>query len=286
VFAAGYGCPYTFGEVTAWAEPLLTALPPKGSAPAYDWNNEYFRKLDELTNMALEAASGRFLVGYTDIHPGLDWCAALRGTEPLLLDTYDDPDALKDLCAACLPDFFKFYDYFDDKLKAHEQLSVTWMNIPSPGKMHGPSCDFSAMISCSQFEEFAMPGLIAECEHMDHNVFHVDGKGVARHLDQILTLPKLNAIQWVQGVAEDIPIMQWVPLIKKIQAAGKGVVVDLTPQELEPFIDAVRPRGLYLCVSTSGPEEEAAVLKRIERWCPPVLHWGHSTGVSKGDAKV
>jgi hypothetical protein len=267
-FAAGYGCPYIFGEVTAWAEPLSQKLSTAsgGVMPKYDWNNEYLRKLDELTDLALERAKGRYLVGYTDIHPGLDWCAALRGTQPLLLDIYDDPELVHALRKAHRADFFKLYDHFDGVIKEQQPLSVTWMNIPSFGKMHIPSCDFAAMISTSQFVEFALPDIAEECLHMDHNIFHLDGKGVARHLDQILTLPKLQAIQWVQGMGEDTPILQWIPLIKKIQAAGKGVVVDLTPQELEPFIAEVSAKGMYLCISTGSVEEEKAVLKRIEKW--------------------
>jgi hypothetical protein len=266
VFAAGYGCPYIFGEVTAWAEPVLHELSSSGAMPVYDWNNEYLKKLDELTDLAFEQAKGRFLVGYTDIHPGLDWCAALRGTQSLLLDLYDDPELVHALDNTCRADFFKFYDHFDAKRKEQRQLSVTWMNIPSFGKMHIPSCDFSAMISPPQFIEFALPGLVEECLYMDHNIFHMDGKGVARHLDRILELPKLHAIQWVQGMGEDTPVLQWIPLIKKIQAAGKGVVIDITPEELEPFIAEVPAKGMYLCISTGSVEEEKAVLKRIEKW--------------------
>ncbi|AEF81468.1 hypothetical protein [Leadbettera azotonutricia] len=266
VFAASFGCPYIFGEVTAWAEPVLEELPAVNAMPALDWQCEYVTKLDQLTDMALEQSPGRFLVGYTDIHPGLDWCTALRGTEALLMDLYDDPGAVHALCGSCMKDFFSFYDHFDAKIKNQKQLSITWMNIPSYGKMHIPSCDFSAMISDEQFEEFAMPGLIKECEYMDHNIFHMDGKGVARHLDNILTLPKLQGIQWVQGMGEDLPILQWIPMIKKIQAAGKGVVVDLTLDELESFISEVPAKGIYLCIATGSVEEERAVLKRLERW--------------------
>jgi hypothetical protein len=64
----------------------------------------------------------------------------------------------------------------------------------------------------------------------------------------------------------DQPILQWIPLIKKIQAAGKGVVVDVTLDELEPFMAEVPARGIYLCVSTGSVEEEQAVLKRVEKW--------------------
>jgi hypothetical protein len=266
IMATAYGCPYIFGEVTAWAEPVL-ADPDEGwTLPTFDWQCEYIKKLDEMTDAALDCANGRFLVGYTDMHPGMDLCAALRGTQPLLMDTYENPDTLRALSGAYNNDFFKFYDYFDTKLKKRGQLSITWMNIPSYGKLHIPSCDFSAMISGELFAEYAMPGLIEECLHMDHNIFHVDGKGVARHLDQILTLPKLYAIQWVQGMGLDQPLLQWISLIKKIQSMGKGVIIDITLDELEPFIAEVSPRGLYLCIATNNIEEEKAVLKRLEKW--------------------
>ncbi|MDR0720635.1 MAG: substrate-binding domain-containing protein [Treponema sp.] len=101
---------------------------------------------------------------------------------------------------------------------------------------------------------------------MDHNIFHMDGKGVAKHLDEIIKLPKLNAIQWVQGLGEDQPIMQWVPLVKKIQAAGKGVVVDLMLNELDAFMSSVSPKGIYLCIETDNLEEEQEVLKKLEKW--------------------
>ncbi|MGL4651304.1 MAG: hypothetical protein ACRC1H_18000, partial [Caldilineaceae bacterium] len=76
----------------------------------------------------------------------------------------------------------------------------------------------------------------------------------------------LQAIQWVQGVGRDKPILQWLPLIQRIQAAGKSVVVDLERDELEPFLDAMRPEGIYLCLASANEEDELAVLSRLSRW--------------------
>jgi len=132
--------------------------------------------------------------------------------------------------------------------------------------MHIPSCDFAAMISPRHFKQFALPALLYEVQHMTHNIFHVDGKGVARHLDTILQMPNVQAIQWVQGMGDDLPIMQWVPLIKRIQAAGKSVVVDLSPAELEDFIGAVQPQGIFLTMASEDEAEERAILNRITRW--------------------
>jgi hypothetical protein len=263
VFAGFYGCPLEFGEVTSWAHAILDDY---GAAVALNWQSEYLKKLDSLTRVALERCSGKFIVGYSDFHPGLDWLAALRGTEQLCLDLLDQPDPIKALLRICTADFLKVFDRFNALLKEKRQPSVAWMGIPSFGKMHIPSCDFASLISPRQFREFALPALVDEVTHMTHNIFHIDGKGVARHLDAILELPNVQALQWVQGVGEDVPILQWVPLIRRIQAAGKSVVVDLNKSELEDFISAVKPEGILLCVASASEEEEQAILKRVEKW--------------------
>ena len=263
VFAACYGAPLAFGAVTSWAEPILTDY---GQPLALDWQSEYLRQLEAQTRLALARCDGQFMVGYTDLHPGIDWLAALRGSQQLCLDLFDYPDAVQAALAAGVPDFLHFYAHFDRMLKAERQLSVAWMGIPSFGTMHIPSCDFATMISPAQFRKFVYSILWAECAAMTHNVFHVDGKGVARHLDAILELPNVQAIQWVQGVGADKPILQWIPLIQRIQAAGKSAVVDLEPAELEPLIDALRPEGLYLCLPAVDEDEELALLTRITRW--------------------
>jgi len=87
---------------------------------------------------------------------------------------------------------------------------------------------------------------------MRHNIFHLDGKGMLRHLDRILAVPEIQAIQRVHGAGDDAPIMQWLPVIKRIQAAGKGVLVDLQLHELESFIAGTNPQGLYLCIAAPG----------------------------------
>lgn len=265
VYAAFYGAPLTFGEVTSWAEPILESYDHLAELK-FNPENEYFKKLESMTRYALERCPGKFMVGYTDLHPGLDCAAALRGTENFCMDLYDRPVKLKELIELSSRDFPRIFNHFDAMLKEKKQLSVSWMNIPSFGKMHIPSCDFSALISTEQFIEYNLPVLRREVSIMDHNIFHLDGKGAARHLDLILEVPEIHAVQWVQGVGDDKPIMQWIPLIKRIRSAGKSVVVDLDKTELEDFIAAMEPEGLFLCIASESEEEEKEILKRIEKW--------------------
>lgn len=266
VYAAFYGAQLIFGEVTSWSVPLVKDWTQVDDL-RLDTNNAYFKKIDQLTLHALERCPGKFLVGYTDLHPGVDCAAAWRDPQQLCLDMIDHPEQVKRLVELAIQDFERIYDHFDNMLKASGQLSVSWMGIPSYGRMHIPSCDCATMISPAFFEEFALPVLQREVKTMTHNIFHVDGKGVARHLDAILSVPEVHAVQWVQGVGDDYPIMQWVPFIKDMQSQDVPVIVDLSPSELDAFIDAMDPHGLFLWVATDSEEEELAILKRIQAWC-------------------
>lgn len=265
VFAGMFGCKLKYADVTSWALPFVEDADDLDKI-AYDPDNELLRKLDELTDCALERGKGKFLVGYTDMHPGLDFAAALMGTENMFMQTVEDIDFVREILRRAEDQFFVLMDAFHEKLRANNQLSVTWMDIPSYETVHIPSCDHGAMISTKLFCDLALPFILEEVRHFKHNIFHVDGPGVANHLDVLLEIPEIQAIQWVQVPGLGRPIMQWVPLIKKVQAAGKSVVVDLQLHELEDFMAAVRPEGILLCLDESDPDTQRAVLDRLLKW--------------------
>jgi len=265
VYAAFYGAELEFGEVTSWSIPLVE-----------DWDdveklelhldNEYIRKLEELTLYAIEQCAGRYLVGYTDLHPGLDCAAAWRDPQQLCIDMVDEPERVRDLADRAIADFEFIYDHFDKILKDHGHLSVSWMGIPSFERMHIPSCDFSTLISPEFFKAFGLPVLQREVQTMTHNIFHVDGKGVARHLEAILSVPQVHALQWVQGVGDDLPIRQWLPFLKSLQERGVPTIVDIRRDELDLLLDEMRPEGLFVWIETDDEEQEVDALKRIQKW--------------------
>jgi hypothetical protein len=264
-YAAFYAGALHFDEVTSWYEPVLGGLDDLGILQTDPLQSAYFKKLEELTRAALERSQGCYFVGYTDLHPSLDCIAAWRGATALCLDLAESPEQLAPLVDLSVRDFHRIFDHFDALLKEWNQPSVTWMGIPSCGKLHIPSCDFASMIRPSHFEAFSVPQLRRELVGMDHVIYHLDGKGVARHLETLLAFPEIQAIQWVQGVGEDAPILQWLPLLKRIQAAGKSIIVDLQLSELEAFIGAMRPEGVFLCLGTDEGGEQP-VLDRLLRW--------------------
>ena len=265
VYAAFFGCELEYGEVTSWIQHAVHQ-PEDVAKLKFDRCNEYFQQIERMTKAALEACHGKYLVGYTDLHFGLDCVADWRGQSDLCLDLYDRAEMVEEMLTLASRHWSETYDHWDTLLKQNGQLSVTWMAIPSHGQMHISSCDFGALISPDLFEKFALPATREEVAKMTHNIYHLDGIGVARHLGPILEIPEIQAVQWVQGVGDDQPIMQWVDLLKRIRAAGKSVVVDLQLAELEPFIDAMDPEGVYLCIPSENDQQEDEILKRLKRW--------------------
>ena len=253
-----------FDDVTAWTHPCVDDL---DNLPELrvQWDGVYFRTVEAMTRRALELAAGRFLVGYTDIYAGIDCTSGLRGTERMCLDLVSQPAALQRLIDAAWAEYPAVYRHFDAILKAHGQTSVTWMNLPSQETFNVLACDFATNISREHFDASCMPILRREAALFAHNVFHMDGRGVARHLDSILTLPNLVAVQWVQGYGVEQPILQWVPLIEKIQQAGKSVIVDLQCDELDQFMRRVDWTGIMLWIPAE-PRNQAEILQRVARW--------------------
>lgn len=253
-----------FDDVTAWVHPCVDDLDRLPDLHV-QWKNDYFLGVEALTRRALDAAEGRFLVGYTDMYAGIDCVLGLRGMERICLDFLNRPEQIKRLIDTTWAEYPKVYRHFDRMLKSRDQLSVTWMNLPSFETFNVLACDFAVSIGPRQFDEYCMPVLRREAELFTHNVFHMDGTGVARHVDSILTLPNVAAVQWVQGYGVDEPIMQWVPLIEKIQRAGKSVIVDLKLDELDDFIKTVDPTGIMLWVPAE-PKDQREVLDRVKKW--------------------
>jgi hypothetical protein len=264
VYSAFHGSELIYQDVTSYSVPLVKEWDDVAKV-RFDRKSEYFQGIEKLTTVALEKCEGRYLVGYTDLHGGVDCAAAWRDPQQLCIDLLCEPERVQGLVRLATAHFQEVFDYFDAMLKARRQLSVTWMGIPAFGKLHIPSCDFAAMIATRYFEQFCLPVLVNEVKPMSQNIFHLDGKGMIRHLDLILQVPEINAIQWVQGMGLDTPIMQWVPLLKRIRAAGKSLVIDLQLSELEDFIGAMEPEGLLLCIA-ADEAVQPDVIRRVEKW--------------------
>ena len=112
------------------------------------------------------------------------------------------------------------------------------------------------MISPDMFREFVLPDLRYQTEQMERSVYHLDGPGELPHVDMLLSLEWLNAIQWTSGSgAPELTDPCWFDLYRRIKRAGKGIVLlGANPDGLERLLDNISTRGLYISV---GAKDES-----------------------------
>lgn len=266
LFAAFYGCPLHFGDYgTSWTDPILHDWS-KMEDIQMDWSSPWLLKLHEMTDALLEVGRDTFITGMTDWHPGGDWLAALRDPANLAMDLILEPEGVRRLLARAEEDYFRVYDVFYHKLRAAGQPITTWLPLAAEGRYYVPSNDFAYMISPAMFQDFFLPGLARECRFLDRSIFHLDGPGALRHLDALLAIPELDAIQWVFGAGNE-GFHRWVDVYRRIQAAGKGLQVVCAFDEVEAVTETLSPQGLFLSVEgVPGREAGLDMLARLTRW--------------------
>ena len=267
VFAAFYGCPIHFGDYgTSWTEPILGDWNDVESVQL-DWESPYLKKLHEMTDRLLDIGKGKFIVGMADWHPGGDCVAALRDPKNLAMDMLTHVEEVKALLDQIETDYYRMYDAFYQKLRAASQPISAWTTLVSDGKYYIPSNDFSIMISKEMYDDVFLPGLVRECQFLDRSIYHLDGRGALRHLESILGIAELDALQFVPGTGHET-FSRWVEVYRRAQAAGKGVQIDCDFSELDQVIEALDPHGVFLTVR-DVPSREAAehMLRELEAWC-------------------
>jgi len=228
-----------------------------------DAENPVWVAVQRLTKLIAELSPGRFVAGVCDLGLGADALAAIGGSEQLCLDLLEEPDLVKARLAKLRIAWEKCYGTLFSLLPANNG-SCCWLPAWSPGKTYPLQNDFSYMISAEMFREFFLEDLAAHCAMLDHPIYHLDGVGAVKHLDAILEIPSLRAIQWTPGPGN--PLCNGIPMLKKIQDAGKGVFVYAAPNDLDALMESLSPKGIIVNLWASSPEEAEALVAKTFRW--------------------
>ncbi len=222
--AAYLGCNTIERPDTTWFESCIRE--PEEARFAFDPENKAWRySLATFVRMA-EEGRGKILQQFPDLIEGLDTLEAMRGGMNLLTDLIERPEWVHACLRQITPLYFRHYDLLYDMLRDEIGGSVFW--LWAPGRLAKLQCDFSAMISPSMFGEFMVPVLREMTERLSYAFYHWDGPGAIPHHDHLLSLPKLDMIQWTAGAgAEPATHPRWWPLYHKTFEAGKAIFISL-----------------------------------------------------------
>lgn len=265
VFSAFFGMEMEYTQDTSWGIPNLTDWAQADSL-VLDEENFYWRKLAEMTGALLAAGEGLYYVGLSDLHAGGDGVAAFRDPQNLNMDMLTAPDDVKRLLARLETPYLHVLDHYFDKLQGAGQAITSWPGIVSSKRWYVPSNDFSCMLSPQMFDEFFVPGIARECRHTQASIYHLDGPDALRHLDSLLAIDELNAIQWVFGAGNGTPL-DWLPVYQRCQEAGKGIqLFGVVPDMIDTLMTNLRPQGVWMSVDVRDRAEAQAVLDKAGAW--------------------
>ena len=93
----------------------------------------------------------------------------------------------------------KVYEESYQIIAGKQEGTSSWVNLWFPGKGQPVQNDFTGLISTSMYREFFLEELVNEINYLDYSIYHLDGPDALKHLDMILEIPRLNAVQWVPG---------------------------------------------------------------------------------------
>lgn len=265
IFSAYLGMELEFGNRGPRPVPMLESLHDTDGL-SFTPNNSYWHKTIEIVDALLEAGKGLFYTGTPELHPGGDALAGLRGPLRLTEDVRNDPETVVALREQ-VDGVFRFVArFFSSKLSRARQPSTNSTGIASSLNWHVCACDFAALVSRDEFRDVFVPGIRSECGLFDFALFRLEGLGALRHLNTILDLPEVTALEWVPGAGKGTPL-QWIDVYRACQAAGKGVRISVHTDELEALLEVLRPQGVWLSVTGVTREDHAdAVIWRVGDW--------------------
>lgn len=256
IVAAVFGVIPKFKSETMWfsrstkIEDIIQVL----ESTKLNHNNEWYARLLRITTQGSErAAENGYQFSITDIGGVLDILSSFLGPTNLILAMKRQPQVI-DICRQILLE--KLLQIYDD-LHAIIQKSCkginSWLNVWCPKSWYPVQCDFIAMLNPKWFKRFVLPDLITQIEHMDYAIHHMDGPYQIPFLDDFLSIDQLNGIQWVPGAGnQPSGSNEWLSIYKKIQKAGKNVVIDTLPENVTHLYKQLDPKGLYVRVGFSS----------------------------------
>jgi 5-methyltetrahydrofolate--homocysteine methyltransferase len=247
IVAAVFGVTPEFKAGTVWFDrpTSINEIVPLLESAKIDANNEWYMRLVRSTQFAVDHSAGRYGVGMTDLGGILDILSSFLGPKEIIVNMRRNPGIIDTCRAIILEKLLKIYDNLQQIIDSANLGCNSWLNVWCPKHYYPIQCDFSAMLSPKWFTRFVLPDLVAQAEHMDYAIYHLDGPNELKYLDELIAEPSITGIQWVSGIGEaSMESEKWFPLYKKIQDKGKNLVIDSSPMGASRLYKHLDPHGL------------------------------------------
>jgi hypothetical protein len=270
VMAAFLGCRVRNTRDTTWFEP------PDGAELdelefAFDPDNAWLRRVEDLMRAAMDRWHGSVQVAMTDLGGTLDVLASFRPAQQLLMDLYDHPARVEELTWQLHELWWLYFDRLDAILRAGANPAYTaWTPLFSEKPYYMLQCDLCYMIGPAMFERFVLPELAACCRRLGNPAYHLDGPGQIPHLDMLLAIPELKAIQYVPTLAAR-DATKYPDLFRRVRGGGKliqayGNHSFIGLRLVDVLAEQIGDASGIAMVASVRPEQEEEARAWLRRW--------------------
>jgi hypothetical protein len=194
---------------------------------------------------AARDAADRYLVCLPDFSGAFDILANLRGTERLLMDLYDHPDAIRRAADRAVDAWEQVFATSYETILREGAGVNSWVQVWSDRPYTIPTCDFNFMIGPDVFRNLVMPSLAEQSRRAGRCLFHLDGPGAARHAEALAEEPAITAVQFTPGAGTP-SALAWLDMFHMLQEAHKPLVLICPAEEVAELAEKLDPRGLAL----------------------------------------
>ncbi|MCL4215477.1 MAG: hypothetical protein KJ052_00500 [Candidatus Hydrogenedentes bacterium] len=254
-----FGGRLEIGAGTGWTHAFIDDT--WSNAP--DWRIEaqdrWWTLFRQLTQRVAHDAAGRYLLCTPDFGGSADVLLNLRTAEALCMDLVMQPAVVQRSIDAIYAGWWQAFTEVYRIAMPEGAGIIHWLGVWAHAPYFIPACDFCCMISPESFHEICLPDIERGAATLGRSVFHLDGPGAARHIDALLEVPSIQAIQFTPG--DGAPsALPWLDMFKKIQARGRSLLIICPASEVLAVCDELAPEGLAFIVDGPIPVKDLDAL--------------------------
>jgi 5-methyltetrahydrofolate--homocysteine methyltransferase len=264
VLAAFLGATLDNSTGAVWFR-VLEQAEPASLQFAFDPDNRWFLRIVELYKAGMKRWQGSVAMGMPDLGGVLDVLAVFLGTENMMIAFIDEPEEIQRLAGEIEAFWFQYFQAFTQLLGGSPGFT-NWSAVLSQKPFYILQSDVTYMMGKEHFRAFALAELRRSCGRLERSIYHLDGVGALRHLDDLLSITALDCIQWIPGVGAAHPA-EWPEVYQTIRRGGKKLQI-IGVDALQAVMDtlgsgvgiSVRDGALY------PPEREDEFRELLHAW--------------------